>query len=305
MALTSCRECGAAVSTEARACMKCGARMALAYPAPLRPLPPRRPPEPERPGWITAAGWAAAVAGCALFGLLFFRASAAADRRAATEKEEMAREEEHMRKVIAWVQDTSTSAPPPGSAGRPVPTSDAARRVWVISRMHEEHWTWSRGILARHGVGDEPPAAWGTGRYQANARSYPQVETYLEGRVAAMEEIEKSSTDWLDERVAALALESGMSVVEVHNIFSRDFGGVKWDEKRVADAMLEVHRHLVRVDPRVSYEARGDRVLFEREDDLRRTEELAAKLDAAIADWKRGQETRLADGVAALYREIE
>lgn len=312
MSLTSCRECGTAVSNHSHACPKCGARMApvshAAYrPAPPRPAPPRPPEEPERPRWLTAAGWAAAVAGCVLFALFLFRASAAADRRAA-EEAEIAREEEHRRKVDAWIQDTSANAPVPESAGRPVPTSDRAKQMWVISRMLVDRSLWEREVVERHGARDDrSPAAWGTPRYVAyvaNARAYPEVGTYLEGRAAAIAELEKTSAAWVEERTAALARESGMPVSEIRDIFPRDFAGVARDEAPEVDAMLEIHRHLVRVDPRVQHGG-GNRLLWEREDDARRFEELLAKQNDAVAASNQARVRRLARERAALSRVIE
>ena len=303
MPLVSCHECGASVSSHSAACMKCGAPgPAAAY----RPLPPRPPAKPERSGWWTAAGWGAALAGCVLFGLLLIGWAAEIDRRVAAEKAELARDEEHLRKVIAWARDTSDAGPLPGGAGRPAPTSDRAKRAWVIGRMLEDEWVWKQGILVRHGADPlEPPRAWGTARYQANARSYPEVGRHLEGRVAALAEIEGSAAAWLEEHAAALERESGMPAREIRSFFSRDFGRVPEDQTRAADAMLEIHRHFVRVDPRVRYEAGTGRVLFASRDELRRTEELAAKLRSAMDDWKRAEEKRTAEGVAALYRELQ
>jgi hypothetical protein len=280
--------------------------MAPVQAAAYRPLPPRPLAKPERSGWWTAAGWAAALAGCVLFGVLVIRWAAEVDRRAAAEKAEMAREEEHMRKVIAWVQDTTGTAPLPGSADRPAPTSDRAKRPWVIGRMLEDHWLWERQIMASHGYSpNEPPKAWGTGRYQGSARSYPEVGKFLEGRVAALAEIEELAAAFMEERTAALARESGMPVWEVQELFSPDYAGTEWYEEEAAEAMLAFHRHLVRIDPRVQYEARTDRLLFDDEDEMRRAEELETKLRSAMDVWKQAREKRTAEGVAALYREIQ
>jgi hypothetical protein len=306
MALTSCRECGSAVSDRAHACTRCGAPAAPTYPAAHRPAPRFSPNEEKRPLWPAVAGWAAALAGCALFVLLLAGWGAEVDRRAAAEEAEMTREEEHMRKMIAWAQDTTGTAPFPGSADRPAPTADRAKRKWVISRMLEDGWMRERQILARHGASpDGPPRGWGTGRYEANARSYPEVGKHLEGRVAALAEIEASSAAWMEERTAALARESGLPAWEIRGMFSPDFAGVEPDEKRVADAMLAVHRHLVRVDPRVRYEAAADRILFRRENDLARANKLSAELKSAIDASNRAQDTRQAKMISALYREID
>lgn len=302
MPLTSCRECGTAVPAHSHACPKCGARMAPAPHAAYRPAPPR-PPEPERPwwktasGWLTAAGWAVIVAGGVLFALFVVRANAAADRRAA-EEAEVAREEEHRREVDAWLRDTSASAPVPESAGRPVPTSAGAKRMWVINRMLVDRSVWEREVMKRHGVEDDkpPPVDWGLSRYTAyvaNARAHPEVGTYLEGRAAAIAEIEKTSAAWVEERTAALARESGMPASEIRDIFPRDFAGAALDEARKVNAMLEIHRHLVRVDPRVQHGG-GNRLRWEREDDADRFEELLAKQNDAVAASNQARVRRLA-----------
>jgi hypothetical protein len=256
---------------------------------------------------MTAAGWAVIVAVLAFIAVSFVRGSAEAGRRA-TETAEVAREQEHMRTVLAWVRDTSASTPAPGSAGRPLPTSDRAKRVWVISRMLEDRAVWERGVMQRHGVrGDRSPASWGTTRYAAyvaNARAYPEVGAYLEGRAAAIEEIEKASAAWVEERTAALARESGIAAGEIRDIFPPDFTGGALDQARLVDAMLEMHRHLVRVDPRVHH-AGANRQRWDREDDADRFEELLEKQNDAIAASRQARERRLAMERAALSRAIE
>jgi hypothetical protein len=243
------------------------------------------------------------VAAGVLVALLLFRAFTAADRRA-TEKAEVAREREHMVEVIGWMRDTSANARAPESAGRPLPTSDLGKRIWVINRMLVEGPVWEREVMARHGVrGGKPPAAWLTPRYVANARDYPEVGTYLEGRVAAIAEIEKTSAAWVAERTATLARESGLPASEIRDIFPRDFVDAAVDEARVADAMLQIHRHLVRVDPRV-HPGAGRQQLWERRDDLRRFEELVRKLNDATTYFVQARERRVDHEVAALNRWI-
>lgn len=288
MALTSCRQCGTAMTALAHACPKCGAKVAPAAAAYVPPAP-RPPEEPETPAWKTAAGWAAAVAGCVLFVLIFSRVSAGIDKSADAEKtakEEMEREEAHLHAVITWAQDTSAAAELPEGAGRPAPTtSEEAKRLWVISRMIVDEREWIRGIRERHGVRTlQPPEAWGTARYQANARSYPQMEKTLEGRLAATAEIERSSPAWVEAHVATLARESGMPAEEIRGLVPRDYARVDEEEARLWNAMLEMHRHYVRMDERV-HPAEGDRVLYESEADLRRTQELQRKVMEAARQW--------------------
>ena len=262
-----------------------------------RPAPPRPPAEPERPwwrtpgGWMNAAGWGVIVAGCVLLAIGFVRSSAAADRRA-TERAEVAREKEHLRNVNVWIQDTSANAAVPESASRPVPTSDRARRMWVVNRMLVDRSVRERELMERHGVkGYTPPAAWETARYQANARTYPEVGRYLEGRVAAIAEIETTSDAWMEERAAALARESGLPLEEIRGIFPSDFARGTAEETRLADAMLQVHRHLARIDPRVRH-AGGDQLLYERVDDARRFEALVVNMNDAAALVKHAQKRR-------------
>lgn len=296
MALTSCRECGAAMTSLSHACPRCGAKAAPAAAA-YAPPTPRPPEEPETPAWRTAAGWVIALAGCALFALLFFRVSQSIDKGAEMEKtakEEIAREEEHLHAVITWAQDTSGTAAIPGGADRPAPTSDEAKRLWVISRMIVDEREWMREIRERHGVRTlEPPAAWGTARYEANARSYPEVETYLEGRLAATTEIERSGPAWANVHAAALAHESGMAFVLIRALMPEDFARVDEEEAPLVGAMLELHRHLVRVDPRVR-PAEGDRMIYESEADLRRTLELERKVNEAVNRWNHAQAAKQA-----------
>lgn len=303
MPLTACRECGTAMPAHSHACPKCGARTAPASYAGFRPAPPLRPQEPERPRWLTAAGWAAAVAVCGIFALFLFRLSTAADQNAAAEVE-MAREQEHMVKVVRWMQDTSSTVPAPASAGRPVPASDLPKRLWAISRMLVDVRVWEREVMERHGAGNgRPPAAWWTPGYVASARAHPEVGTYLEGRAAAIAEIEKTSAAWLEERTAALARESGLPASEIRGIFPGAFVGVASDEARMTDAMLRMHRHLVRVDPRVR-PAAGDRQLWEREEDYRRFETLAEMLNDATASFQQARGKRVDEQVAALNQWI-
>lgn len=256
---------------------------------------------------MTAGGWAVIVAALALLAVTFVRGSVEAGRRA-TEKEEVAREETYMRRVNAWIGDTASTAPPPDTAGHPVPTSDRAKRMWVVSRMLVDRALWQREVMERHGGEDfDPPPAWEIRRYAAyvaNARGYPGVGTDLEGRAAAMAEIEKTSAAWMDARTAALARASGLPASRVRDLFPRDFAGVTPDEARYAQALLEMHRHLVRVDPRV-HPAGGNRQRWENEDEVNRFDELLAKQNDAGKAVSRARVNRLAGERAALARAIE
>jgi len=304
MALTNCRECGAAVPAHSHACPTCGAKIAPIPDAVYRPAAPRPAEEPERRGWVTAAGWVVLAAVIAFGGLFFYRASTSADRRA-TERAEMAREVEHMQTVNAWIQDTTFNTPVPQTAGWPAPTTDRAKRLWVINRMLVDGRVWEQRVMERHGVkGYEPPPAWGTPQYWADARSYPEVGRYLEGRAAAMAEIRKTSAAWAGERAAALARESGLPAREIREIFPTDFGAGALDAAGLADAMLQLHRHLVRVDPRVHH-AGGNQLRWEREDDFRRSQELLARMNAAADSTKQAQARRLSRQFAALTGAID
>ncbi|HEX6370134.1 MAG TPA: hypothetical protein VF006_14530 [Longimicrobium sp.] len=274
-----------------------------------RPAPPR-PPEPQRPwwrtagGWGSAAGWAVIVGGLALIAVAFVRGSAESGRRK-VEKAEMAREEAHIRAVFVMMQDTLSNTTSLDTAPRPVPTSDRARRAWVISRMLVDRWVWERKVMQRHGVrGHTPPTQMGTARYQANAREYPEVGTYLEGRAAAIAEIEKTSAAWVAERTAALARESGLPASSIRDLLPPDFGGRARDDARHVSAMLEIHRHYVRVDPRVR-PAGGEMLTWQRQDDAHRAAELAAKVNAAADDARQAQEQRLASEQAAFSRLVQ
>jgi hypothetical protein len=267
-----------------------------AYPPP----PPRPPAEPERPWWRTAAGWLAAVAVFGFFGLLLSRVSSGIDK-GATQEAEVKREMEHLHLVSAWLQDTSFTTPPPGS-GRPAPTSDEAKRLWVVGRLLVEGSVWRREVLDRHGVGPVP-AALGTARYTADARAYPQVETYLEGGVAAITELDTASAAWMEGRVAALAKESGMAAQEIREVFPVHYVRPAAGDRRFAEAQLELHRHLVRIDPRVHH-AGGDRMRFEREEDVRRLQALETQLNDAMTFAERARAEKLARERAGLPRVI-
>lgn len=304
MPLTPCPQCGTAVSPHADACPNCGATLAPVPLAAYPPIPPRPPAEPDRSRWVTAAGWVVLVALGVLVALFLFRKSREADQRAA-EQAEMAREQEHLHAVDAWLQDTSANAPPPASAGRPVPTSNRAKRVWAISRILVDRTLRAREIMQRHGAASRrAPAAWITPRYVASARTYPQVRRYMEGRAAAIAEIRTTAAAWMDERTATLARESGIAAEELRNIFPRDFAGMSEEEERQANTMLEMHRHWERVDPRVSYIGENQ-LSWQSEADMRRTNELLEKLNRNDAAAAQARARRFARDRAAVLRAIE
>jgi uncharacterized protein YbaA (DUF1428 family) len=240
----------------------------------------------------------------ALVAVSFVRGSAGAARRK-VEAAEVAREQGYIRVVNAWLQDTTATAPPSESANRPVPTSARAKRMWVISRMLVDRSLWEREIMERHGVkGHRSPAAWDSARYQASARNYPQVGRYVEGRVAAVAEIQKTAAAWMEERVAALAREAGMTPQEIRELFPSDFAGVTAEEARLAEVMLQVHRHYVEMDPRVR-PAGGEQLLYQREDDIRRSHEIVAKMQEANAAANQARQRRFANERAAFARVME
>jgi hypothetical protein len=253
---------------------------------------------------MTAAAWVATLAVFGVIALLFFRLSGEVDQRA-TEEDEVKQEQEHLLRVNVWVQDTSANATVPDSAGRPAPTSVPAKRIWAISRMLVDRALWEREILERHDAkGYASPAAWGTPQYWGNARAHPEVGTYLEGRAAAIAEMQKTSAAWMEARTAALARESGLPVQEIRDIFPGNFADVTPDEARLANLMLEMHRHLVRVDPRVHH-AGGTELRWEREDDLRRAEELVARLNDAETAARQARDRWLAAQMSAFARVIQ
>lgn len=300
MALTACRECGTAMPAHAHACPKCGASRAPG-PVAYRPPPPRPPQEPEGSSWRTAAGWVLLLAVLAVCGIFFYRVSGAIDQHALAEAE-VEREHEQVLTALAWVQDTLPTTPAPDSG--PMPTTPVAKRMWVIRRMEVARAVWEREIRARHGAsGFNPPAPWPSVQYQGNARSRPALAKWFEGRLAAASEIRQASAAWIDERTAALAKESGMPAAEIAAIFPRDHGGVPEAEAKLADAFLEVHRHLVDADPWVR-PGEGHSLAYQREDDLLRYNELAQKLDEAARATSQARARRITTVVAALPRAI-
>ena len=303
MSLTACPECGTAVPDGSLACPSCGAGIAPAAVAAHRTLPPRPPPPPPRPWWRSAAEWAVLVAVCVLVGTFLYRQFNTVAQHA-TEKEEVKREAEHLLKVAVWAQDTTGNAPVPESAGRPVPTSARAKRIWVVSRISVDATLWRRQILKRHGVkSDRLPAAWVTGRYQANARAHPEVGRYLEGRIAAIVEIETAAGAWVEERILALSRESGLPAREIRQFFRSDYVHMSPGELPRAQAMLDMHRHLVRIDPRVHHEG-GNELRFEREEDVRRFQQLEEAVNNAGVAAARAMKTKGAADARALTRAL-
>jgi hypothetical protein len=309
MSLTTCRECGTAVPANSHACPTCGATMAPVSYGAYRPAPPR-PPEPQRPwwrtvgGWGSAAGWVLILGVLALVGVGFVRGSAAAGQRK-VEKAEVAREEEHMRKVFVWMQDTLTWESVPDSGRRAVPTTDKAKRLWAISQMLVDRRAWERQVMERHGVRTyKPPVDMATVRYQANARDFPAMGRWLEGRAAAIAEIEKTSAAWVEERTAAMARESGMPAREIRDLFPPEFGGRAADDSQHVNAILEFHRHHVRVDPRVR-PGGGDMLSWQREEDAQRANDLANAVNTAASFARQAKQHRLVREKAAFSRVIQ
>ncbi len=311
MSLKSCPQCGTLVPAN-RPCPQCAARMAppaapvdaptgesAAAPVAYRPAPSRPPEEPKGFRWGTALMWVVLVVGGVLAANLFYRMSTEADQGALAE-EEMARERGHLRTALAWMRDTTATAEVPGSVVRPPPTSDRAKRLWVINRILVDRHVWEREVLTRHGARSHtPPAPWATTPYQGGARAYPEVGKYLEGRVAAIAEIERTSAAWLQERITALARESGIPADEIRGILPAGFGAVWPAQAPVADVMLQIHRHYVSIDPRVRH-AGGIDLVFQREEDIRRAQELVAMHNEAMADWNQAQAKRVDQEIAAL-----
>ncbi|HYW13414.1 MAG TPA: hypothetical protein VE871_15750 [Longimicrobium sp.] len=275
----------------------------VAPPVAYRPAPSRPPEEPNGFRWGTALAWVILVVGGVLVTTFFYRMSTEIDQGALAE-EEMVREREQLRAVLAWMRDTTATAQVPDSAARPAPTSDRAKRLWVINRILVDRHVWERGVMMRHGArSDTPPAPWGTARYQGSARAYPEVGKYLEGRVAAIAEIDRSSAAWLQERTAALARESGIPAGEISSILPAGFGAVAPAQAPLANAMLQMHRHFASMDPRVRH-AGGTELLYEREEDIRRAQELVGKHNEAMEGWNRAQARRVDQEVAALNQWI-
>jgi hypothetical protein len=237
----------------------------------------------------------------AFAGSFLYRLSGAVDQ-GATEEAEMKREREHTLVVDAWLADTA-NAPPPDSTRWPVPTSTRAKRLWAANRLLMDRALWERAVMKRHGItGYTQPAAWKTAAFQANAREYPAVAAFVDGRAAAFAELGKGSDAWMAERTAALARESGLPAEEIRALLPSDFARLLPEELRLMEAMQQLHRHLVRVDPRVRH-AGGNQLRFEREDDARRFQELAVDLDRANALTIQAQERRRY-GQAATFRRL-
>lgn len=278
----------------------------LSY-AVYRPAPPR-PEVPERRwwrtvgGWFNAASWVGLVAVGGFLAFVIVTQGTAADRRAieekeaarvrAVEEEEVVRETMHLRRVTAWLQNSPAQGPTPDSSGRPVPTSDRAKRMWVVNRMLVDGAVWRQGILERHGVGGAnpleamDPAA--LARYAVDARRYPKLGAYVNDRAAAVAEIQRSYDAWTEEYVATLAQEAGLPVEEVRLLLPQGMIGVTSEEVWESNALLNRHRHLIRIDPR-AHHAGGRKMGFERREDLRRLHELQAEVNEATVASKRAR----------------
>jgi hypothetical protein len=240
-----------------------------------------------------------AFAGRFLYGL-----STAADQ-GATEEAEMKREREHTMVVDAWLAAPTPNTPPPDSTRWPVPTSVRAKRLWVANRLLVDRAAWGHAVMKRHGItGYEQPAAWKTAAFQANARSYPDVAAFVNGRAAALAELEKASDGWMAERTAALSRQSGLPAAEIRALLPSDFARHAPEELRLMEAMQDFHRHLVRMDPRVR-PAGGNELRFEDEEDARRFQELAINLDRANALTGEAQAKRLRSQAATLRRLMQ
>jgi hypothetical protein len=73
------------------------------------------------------------------------------------------------------------------------------------------------------------------------------------------------------------------------------------DDAGYVNALLEIHRHWVRVDPRVR-PGGGDMLSWQSEDEARRANELATRVNAAAAVARQARERRLDQEVAAVNR---
>ena len=104
--------------------------------------------------------------------------------------------------------------------------------------------------------------------------------------------------------MAALARESGLTASEIRDIVPPEPVRPAPGEVQLAEALLALHRHLVRIDPRVEY-AGGNELRFQREVDVRRFQELAAAARKAVAAVERGRQTKAATQAAAFNRVIQ
>jgi len=304
MSLAPCRECGTTVPEGSPACPSCGAVVAPAPVVAHRPLPPRPPPPPPRPWWRSAAEWTVLVAVCVLVGTFLYRQFNTAAQHA-TEEEEVKREMEHLNRVAVWAQDTTGYAPAPESAGRPVPTSARAKRIWVVNRISVDVTLWRREIMKRHGVKSHGlPPGWLTVRYRANARAHPEVARDLEGRIAASVEIETAAGAWVEKRIVALSRESGLPAREIRQFYRSDLVHMSPGEVPMAQAMLAMHRFLVSIDPRVHHDGENE-MRFDREEDLRRFVQLQEEVRDASFAAARVRQAKGATDARALTRAFQ
>ena len=227
------------------------------------------------------------------------------ERIASQEDERLAREERDrelsQRRILvsAWMDSSGSGmrALPGGGTAAP-PWDDRAALAWAVNRVIRELPAYRREVAARHGIDpDQPPSAWGTARYAANASAHPEVERFWRGYRAFHADYVEGMSGWLRARarehvraadVSPDMLEASMREVE------EEADGLEMEASEWADSAaavgLEIHRFLVSADARVRYDGRRGKALFESDADLRRVNRLDRRFKAAVTALQRANQ---------------
>lgn len=169
-------------------------------------------------------------------------------------------------------------------SGDPLPTSAEGRRLWVDRHVMGDC---ARRVLAAEARYGDPPAAWGTARYGANASAHPEVAVFWAKASAEEAELWRTMPGYTETRYRMWGGQAGMwdaeidaMLVDVRQVVRGAYQRAALG-KAVADAALDYHRFLVSVDSRVRYDARRGVVLFERQADLDRAGRLEERMRRA------------------------
>jgi hypothetical protein len=225
--------------------------------------------------------------------------------RAGLAQEERTREETQRKLLVKALMDDSAGTGAAGllpDGGAAPPQDDQAALTWALNRVLADAPAHRREVAARHGIDPEkPPAAWATPRYTASASAHPEVERYWEGYRAFLADYRQGAPGWIRaqaaEHIRWAGVEPDMSAGFMEGM-EEMAGRVRNESIERADSVaavaLEIHRFLVSVDARVSYDAKRDMALFDSDADLRRVNRLDRRLKAASDAMDRAKEERRA-----------
>ncbi|HET7461377.1 MAG TPA: hypothetical protein VFJ82_09005 [Longimicrobium sp.] len=215
-----------------------------------------------------------------------------------TRREEVDRELSRTRGMMTALRDSADGAVEDDPSTGP-PESQDAKLVWAMNRALAEVPAHLKEVAGSHDVDpDDLPAAWGTSRYTANAALHPEVERYWTGYQAYLADFRGSYLAWLKSRVTSHAREAGVrpGMLRAY-VAGMNRGGAGFAESEpmvwadsTVSAALALHRFLVSVDARVSYDAARDMAMFDREADLERANALNGRVASAAARLNRARQ---------------